>query len=90
MGRSITGGYVYRGKKIPSLNGAYIYSDYVSTKVWALRYDAAKGRVTANQQIGDRHPAALSFGEDEQGEIYLLSAAGNGQGIHRLTAGSSK
>lgn len=90
VGRSITGGYVYRGKKIPSLNGAYIYSDYVSTKVWALRYDAAKGRVTANQQIGNRHPAALSFGEDEQGEIYLLSAAGNGQGIHRLTGGASK
>lgn len=90
VGRSITGGYVYRGKQIPSLNGAYIYADYVSTKVWALRYDAQKGRVTANQQIGDRHPAAMSFGEDEQGEIYLLSAAGNGKGIHRLTAASTK
>lgn len=90
VGRSITGGYVYRGKNIPSLNGAYIYSDYVSTKVWALRYDADKKRVTANQQIGDRHPAALSFGEDEQGEIYLLSASPNGQGIHRLTGGAAK
>ena len=47
VGRSITGGLVYRGKKVPELEGGYLYADYVSNRIWALWYDASKGRVIA-------------------------------------------
>lgn len=79
LGKSITGGHVYRGKDIPELQGAYVYGDYISTKIWGLRYDDAKKRVVANQPIADQNAAILSFGEDERGEIYLLTTSvGNG------------
>lgn len=90
IGRSITGGAVYRGKQIPELQGLYVYSDYVSTRLWALKFDTTKGRVVANHPIIPANVAALSFGEDEQGEIYILSASANGQGIHRLVKAASK
>jgi hypothetical protein len=77
-------GAVYRGKLIPELQGAYVYADYVSQRKWALRYDPARNRVTANHPITPAGIAALSFGEDDQGEMYVLSVSSNGQGIHRL------
>lgn len=89
IGKSITGGAVYRGRQIPELQGAYVYSDYLSLRFWALRYDSAKGRVVANQPISAPGLAALSFGEDEQGELYVLVAAPNGKGIYRLTKTST-
>ncbi|MCI0460438.1 MAG: PQQ-dependent sugar dehydrogenase, partial [Gemmataceae bacterium] len=83
-GKSITGGLVYRGKQFPELEGAYLYADYVSGLIWALRYDEAKGRVTAHQRIRDRRLPIMSFGEDEQGEAYLMTFSGSGQGIYRI------
>ena len=70
--RSITGGYVYRGKQVPALAGAYVYGDYVTGNVWMLRYDGAK--VTRHKRIGNA-PAISSFGEDRDGELYLLNHA---------------
>ncbi len=73
QGRSITGGYVYRGKQIESLRGAYVYGDYVTGRIWAITYE--DGRVTSHRQIlrGDRRPHISSFGEDAAGEIYILA-----------------
>ncbi len=85
IGKSITGGAVYRGRQIPELQGAYIYADYVSTSMWALRYDADKGRVVANHPLPSGKLAVLSFGEDPQGEIYALVVSPTGRGIYRLT-----
>ncbi|MFT5527263.1 MAG: glucose/arabinose dehydrogenase, partial [Pirellulaceae bacterium] len=48
VGKSITGGHVYRGKKLPELTGSYLYADYVSGIVWALKYDEKQKKVTAN------------------------------------------
>lgn len=84
IGNSITGGSVYRGKALPELQGAYLYGDYVSAKIWALWYDHRAGRVTANRPIRDRGAPILSFGEDDQGEIYLLTTTPTGQGIYRF------
>ena len=42
---------VYRGKQVPELDGAYLYADYVTGKLWALRYDEAKKQVVANREI---------------------------------------
>lgn len=84
VGLSITGGLVYRGTKIPALNGAYLYGDYVSNRIWALRYDARLGRVVANQPINGPPVGIMSFGEDEDGEAYIMGATANGKGIYRF------
>ena len=47
-----------------------------------MRYDEAKGRVVANRPIKDRGKAMFSFGEDEKGEVYLLTGALDGKGIY--------
>jgi glucose/arabinose dehydrogenase len=84
LGLSITGGLVYRGAEIPELNGAYLYGDYVSNRIWALRYDAKQARVVANQPIKGPSIGIMSFGEDEKGEAYIMGASATGQGIFRF------
>jgi glucose/arabinose dehydrogenase len=81
VGKSLTGGHVYRGKRLPELEGYYVYGDYISTKIWGLRYDEGKKRVVANRPIRDENAAILSFGEDEAGEIYLLTTTLGNRGI---------
>jgi len=90
VGKSITGGHVYRGTAFPELDGAYLYADYVSARIWALRYDEKSKRVSANQPIRDRGLPVLSFGEDEKGESYLLTVSQTGQGIYGLKRRTSK
>ena len=73
---SVTGGHVYRGTAIPSLVGTYFYADYCKGWVRSFRF--------ANNSISDqREWTALapngqitSFGEDAQGELYLMTAGG--------------
>ena len=84
VGKSITGGHVYRGKQLPELDGQYLYADYVSGKVWALQYDQAKKRVVSNRPIKDQTLPIMSFGEDEQGEVYLMTYSASGKGISRI------
>lgn len=84
VGRSITGGLVYRGKRLPELTGHFLYADYVSGKLWALQYDEQAKRVTANRTLRDRNLPILSFGEDDRGEAYLLAVAADGRGIYTL------
>ena len=79
-GCSVTGGYVYRGSRIPSFVGAYVYGDFCTGKIWALRYDGS--RVTGNAQIADTDLQISSFAEGPEGEVYILSFTGQ---IARLT-----
>jgi glucose/arabinose dehydrogenase len=81
VGKSIIGGHVYRGPRLPELTGHYIYGDYVTGRIWALRYDEAKKRVVANRPIKDKNLPMFSFGEDEKGEVYMLTPTLTGQGI---------
>ncbi len=90
VGKSVIGGLVYRGRRLPELEGAYIYADYVTGRIWALRYDAGQGRVVANRPIRDRSLAVLSFGEDEQGEVYFMTFAPSGQGIYRFVRSAKR
>jgi glucose/arabinose dehydrogenase len=91
VGKSMTGGFVYRGKRLMELDGMYLYGDYVSNKVWALRYDADKKRVVANRPIRDPGVPIYSFGEDETGEVYFLTQTASGQSIYQFVkAGTSK
>ena len=73
-GCSVTGGYVYRGSRIPSLVGAYVYGDFCTGNIWALRYDG--NRVTEQAQIADTGLQIASFAEGPDGEVYILSFTG--------------
>ena len=83
-GYSVTGGYVYRGSAIPGLGGAYVFGDYGAGVVRALGIEG--GRVVSERSLGvETGPASLvSFAEDADGELYVLSLEGP---IYRLVPG---
>jgi glucose/arabinose dehydrogenase len=75
----VTGGYVYRGKAIPELDGVYVFADYCSGKVWGLAQDDAGpwtrlGPVETGLRIS-------SFGEDGKGELFVVDLQGS---VYRL------
>ena len=87
-GLSITGGYVYRGKKLPALQGAYVYADFAAGTIWALRRDAGRFESTAiySTPKGTAAKGVASFGEDSAGELYVLAFEGTVNGkIYELT-----
>ncbi|MDA1016632.1 MAG: PQQ-dependent sugar dehydrogenase, partial [Planctomycetota bacterium] len=84
IGKSITGGYVYRGKRIPELDGHYLYADFITGKLWALHYDQQKRRVIRNVAIPWNGLPIVAFGEDEDGEIYVMTPTVSGNGIYKL------
>jgi glucose/arabinose dehydrogenase len=79
-GCSVTGGYVYRGAAMPELNGYYFYGDYCVGRIWAAWRGADGAWQTALWMQEIRQ--ITSFGEDEQGELYLVDYKGE---ILRLT-----
>jgi uncharacterized repeat protein (TIGR03806 family) len=79
--RSVTGGYVYRGERLPELRGQYIYADYDTGAVWAFRY--ADGKVSDHGQLTDTQLRIVSFGEDAAGELYMVDFIGGK--LHRLS-----
>ncbi len=83
-GFSITGGYVYRGSAIPSLNGTYIYSDYGSGPIWGITDPAGANPV--NTELVTANFFISSFAEDNNGELYALNFS-NGQ-IFRIEPAS--
>ncbi len=84
VGKSITGGRVYRSDRVPELTGKYLYADYVSGAIWALTYDEASKKVTANEQLVDTGVAVLAFGEDQNGEVFYLVDSAKGECIYRF------
>ncbi|MEY4549944.1 MAG: hypothetical protein RL685_6139 [Pseudomonadota bacterium] len=78
-GRSITGGYVYRGQAIPDLRGVYLYADYASGLIGALRIED-QALVGSREITATINPDGVSdftsFGVDSQGEMYLLTSGG--------------
>ena len=81
VGKSVTGGYVYRGKAHPSLSGLYFYGDFDSGRVWALREKGQSGEAEAVAEVLDlkanKRLAIAAFGEDQAGEIYILGFDGS-------------
>ncbi|MDA1164012.1 MAG: PQQ-dependent sugar dehydrogenase [Planctomycetota bacterium] len=75
-GKSITGGHVYRGKAIPGLDGYYVYADYVTGVVYALKYDWSTKKTTENRTIPSTKLPVMSFGEDQNGEVYYTTPIG--------------
>ncbi len=78
-GRSITGGYVYRGCDIPTLDGTYFFADYVFQRLWSFTYDG-NNVLNFTTRTGELSPSSKgftinqisSFGEDAKGELYIV------------------
>lgn len=80
QGYSVTGGYVYRGRAIPAMNGHYVYGDYGSGRIWGLPwYDdqGASATLLIESDLG-----ISSFAEDQDGELYVLDF--DGGGVYRV------
>lgn len=73
---SITGGYVYRGRSIPGLRGVYVYGDYCSGEVFGF----VKGEGAQHVLLSTGRNIS-SFGEDQDGELYVVDHGGS---VHRI------
>ena len=81
-GCSVTGGYVYRGDLIPELKGRYLFGDYCTGRIWSFKYDN-KNIVdfkdlteTINVNDGNKTIYISSFGQDLNGELYVINYSG--------------
>ena len=82
-GCSITGGYVYRGKAIPELAGSYFYSDYCLG--FLKSFTAAAGGVSGQKTWTVANAGrVVSFGQDADGELYLIAEDGT---LHKIVRG---
>ena len=82
---SVMGGYVYRGCAMPSLSGTYFFADYCANWIRSLRYDGSAVSDVQNRttELGwsSSLGSVLSFGEDADGELYILSTNGT---VHKI------
>jgi glucose/arabinose dehydrogenase len=84
VGNSITGGYVYRGTAIDGLQGTYFYGDFGSGVIRSFRSEGGKATDQRDWTSTLGPVVALaSFGEDADGELYLVSLAGT---VYKLVA----
>lgn len=85
--RSIVGGFVYRGSRLPELSGHYIYADFDTGRIWAFQYPglAAGGpsphTVSNHRELAQTNYRIVSIGEDAAGEIYFVDFTG---GLYQL------
>src|SRR5205823_12678141 len=85
MNCSVTGGYVYRGASVPGLVGAYIFGDYCTGGVFALRRNPDVGW-SSRLELGYQPIKISSFGEDAAGELYVVDSEGGT--VFRIADGS--
>ncbi len=84
-GRSVTGGYVYRGEQLDNLYGVYLFSDFASGLLWGL-FPTPEGGLERRQLL-DTGGSVVSFGEELDGELLLVDYEG-GQ-VSRLVSAES-
>ena len=77
--RSLTGGVVLHGSKYPDLDGAYIYGDYSSGRIWAMKHDGR--RAIWHREIADTSLQIASFQANQRGDLLVTD---HGGGIYRL------
>jgi len=68
--RSITGGWVYHGSRLPELKDAYLYGDYDTGRIWMLKYDGT--RVTEHRELADTTLRIVEIGQDAGGEVFFV------------------
>jgi hypothetical protein len=81
LGCSVTGGYAYRGSASSVLNGRYLYGDYCSGRIWYV----STTNPAVGSQLLDTSLNITSFGEDVNGELYVVD---HGGGVYRIDAGT--
>jgi uncharacterized repeat protein (TIGR03806 family) len=69
-GASVTGGFVYRGKKFPKLVGTYVFGDWETRRIWGVTFEGDS--VSPKREIMDPTVRVVDFAEDHDGELYLL------------------
>ncbi|WZP00162.1 PQQ-dependent sugar dehydrogenase [Isosphaeraceae bacterium EP7] len=77
--RSLTGGRVYRGKRLPELVGAYVYGDWSTGRVWGIKHDGTKA--IWNRELVDTPFNITGFGTDHDNELYVIDQV---TGFYRL------
>ncbi|MBK8968226.1 MAG: PQQ-dependent sugar dehydrogenase [Saprospiraceae bacterium] len=80
-GRSVSGGFVYRGNEVPDLQGWYVMADYTSDNFWLIQYNGSGWTVDLQSDV----PVVdiVTFGEDDDGELYTASLGGQ---VYKITA----
>lgn len=87
--RSLTGGFVYRGKALPELVGAYVYGDHSTGHIWAVRHTG--GKIAWHKKIAITTLRITGFAVDPAGELLVLHHAPEGEGgFFRLEANTAK
>jgi len=74
-GASITGGFVYRGKKFPELVGHYVFGDWETRRIWSAKVERDKPeerKLGERRELIDPTVRIVDFAEDNAGELYLL------------------
>ncbi len=77
--RSLTGGVVYYGSELPDLQGAYVYGDFSTGKIWGVKVDGQK--VTWHKELVDTTFAIVGFAGGLNGELFVVD---QGTGLHKL------
>ena len=77
--RSLTGGRVYRGTRLPELVGAYVYGDWSTGRVWGIKHDGTKA--IWHRELVDTPFNITGFGTDHAGELYVIDQV---SGFYRL------
>ncbi|MBA4190871.1 MAG: hypothetical protein C0467_23025 [Planctomycetaceae bacterium] len=76
--RSLTGGIVYHGDKLPELKGAYIYGDYSTGHIWAVKHDGKA--IVWHKKIAITTLKITAFALDKDGELLILHHSGKDDG----------
>ncbi len=83
QGRSITGGYVYRGCEMPSFQGHYFFADFLSNRIWSFKQVGGVATEVVRRDLDINPPdiggtivQIAAFGQDETGELYIVSRGG--------------
>ncbi|MFO7461920.1 MAG: PQQ-dependent sugar dehydrogenase [Desulfatiglandales bacterium] len=83
IGCSVTGGYRYRGVVNPGMVGVYFYADFCTGRIWGAT-EGVGGTFTATELL-DTDLSITTFGEDEEGEIYVAHFSPTAGAVYRIS-----
>ena len=82
---SITGGHFMDSSRLPELRDAYLYGDWMTGKIWALKHEA--GNVVWSKELVDTDLRVICFARDDDGEVFIVGYEGT---VHRLIENPEK
>jgi len=82
--RSVVGGYVYRGRALPTLRGRYLFADFCTAEIRSVRVEGGKSRGLRTERTGRVDGLLASFGQDARGELYAIAYTYELSWLYRL------